>query len=196
MIVLTAGQDEHRHPDRTLAHRTAHSARQQSAHAQQLANRADRGVDPRIRMDNPVLAGADHEILAGHARILAAKKLGMKEVPVIVLGHLSEAQRRALVIADNRLTLNAGWDEDLLRAELALLHDEDYDLDLPGDCTDPNVIARLLARSGGVKRLRTRRGQLHETSDRRPHGDNYFRGHTSRLVRGVRTGAESLRAKC
>jgi hypothetical protein len=94
------------------------------------------------------------------------------------------------------LTLNAGWDEDLLRAELALLHDEDYDLDLPGDCTDPNVIARLLARSGGVKRLRTRRGQLHETSDRRPYGDNYFRGHTSRLVRGVRTGAESLRAKC
>jgi hypothetical protein len=119
----------------------------------------------------------------------------MKQVPVIVLAHLSEEQRRALVIADNQLALNAGWDEELLRVELAILHEGNYDLDLLGfddvelarllvaqdaytglidedavleppskpvaragdlfvlgghrlicgDCTDPNVVARLLA---------------------------------------------------
>jgi ParB-like chromosome segregation protein Spo0J len=70
---------------------------------------------------NPILVGADNVIIAGHARLLAAKKLGMTEVPVIVLAHLSEAQRRALVIADNRLALKAGWDDTLLHTELAAL---------------------------------------------------------------------------
>src|SRR5208337_4551631 len=92
---------------------------------------------------NPVLVDGDDGILAGHARVLAARKLGMAEVPVIVLRHLSEAQRRALIIADNQLALNAGWDEDLLRIELALLHDEDYNLDLLG--FDDVELARLLA---------------------------------------------------
>ena len=64
---------------------------------------------------NPILVDADGNIIAGHARLQAAQKLQMREVPVIVLSHLSEAQRRALVIADNQLALNAGWDEDLLR---------------------------------------------------------------------------------
>ena len=81
---------------------------------------------------NPILVGADNDVIAGHARLLAARKLGMKEVPVIVLRHLSEAQRRALVIADNQLALNSGWDEELLRSELAMLQDEHYDLDLIG----------------------------------------------------------------
>ena len=66
---------------------------------------------------NPILAGADGIIIAGHARLLAARKLGMTEVPVIVLDHLTESQRRALVLADNRLALNAGWDEEMLRVE-------------------------------------------------------------------------------
>src|SRR5580704_9318313 len=70
---------------------------------------------------NPILVGTDAVIIAGHARLLAAQKLGMREVPVIVLGHLSETQRRALVIADNQLALNAGWDEEKLREELAAL---------------------------------------------------------------------------
>src|SRR5579863_5133171 len=61
---------------------------------------------------NPILVGTDDDIIAGHARLLAAEKLAMKEVPVIVLRHLSAAQRRALVIADNQLALNAGWDEE------------------------------------------------------------------------------------
>jgi DNA modification methylase len=91
---------------------------------------------------NPVLVDADDGILAGHARTLAARKLGMKEVPVIVLAHLSEAQRRALVIADNQLASNSGWDEDLLRIELALLQEADYDLGLVG--FDDDELQRLL----------------------------------------------------
>lgn len=81
---------------------------------------------------NPVLVGPDGVIIAGHGRLLAAQRLGLERVPVIVLGHLSEAQRRALVIADNRIAENAGWDEDLLRAELAALHDDGFDLDVLG----------------------------------------------------------------
>ncbi len=81
---------------------------------------------------NPVLIGPDQVIIAGHARLQAALKLGLAEVPVIVLGHLSEAQRRALVIVDNRLALSAGWDEEMLRVELASLREDDFDLDLLG----------------------------------------------------------------
>lgn len=81
---------------------------------------------------NPVLIGADDVIVAGHGRVLAAKRLGLTEVPVIVLDHLSEAQRRALVIADNRIAENAGWDEAMLRAELAALRESDFDLDVLG----------------------------------------------------------------
>src|ERR1019366_3535101 len=92
---------------------------------------------------NPVLVDGDDVILAGHARVLAARKLGMKEVPVIVLKHLSPAQRRALVIADNQLAIaGAGWDEEMLRIELAILHEEDYNLDLVG--FDDVELARLL----------------------------------------------------
>jgi DNA modification methylase len=81
---------------------------------------------------NPILAGADGILIAGHARLLAARKLGLTEVPVIVLDHLSETQRRALVIADNRLALNAGWDEEMLRVELESLRDDEFGLDLLG----------------------------------------------------------------
>ena len=81
---------------------------------------------------NPALVGADGVIIAGHARLAAARKLGLTEVPVIVLGHLSEAQRRALIIADNKLALNAGWDEELLRGLLSELREDDFNLDLLG----------------------------------------------------------------
>jgi DNA modification methylase len=81
---------------------------------------------------NPILIGPDNVIIAGHARFAAAQKLGLSTVPVIVLAHLSEAQRRALVIADNRLALNAGWDEEMLRIELAALQEVDFNLDLTG----------------------------------------------------------------
>ena len=81
---------------------------------------------------NPILVGADGTIIAGHARLAAARKLGMEEVPVIVLDHLSESQRRALVLADNRIALNAGWDAEMLRVELQALKEDDFDLDLVG----------------------------------------------------------------
>ena len=81
---------------------------------------------------NPILAGADGIVIAGHARLLAARKLGRTEVPVIVLDHLTETQRRALVLADNRLALNAGWDEEMLRVELESIREDGFDLDLIG----------------------------------------------------------------
>ena len=77
---------------------------------------------------NPILAGSDGVIVAGHGRVMAAKSLGLEQVPVLVLDHLTEAQRRAYVIADNKLALNAGWDEDILRAELSALTELEVDL--------------------------------------------------------------------
>ncbi|MBC8239483.1 MAG: ParB N-terminal domain-containing protein, partial [Alphaproteobacteria bacterium] len=91
---------------------------------------------------NPILVGEDDVIIAGHGRLLAARKLGMAEVPVIRLGHLSEIQRRALVIADNRIAENSSWDEDMLRLELEELRAEDFDLDITG--FDLDEIDRLL----------------------------------------------------
>jgi ParB-like chromosome segregation protein Spo0J len=70
---------------------------------------------------NPILAGSDGVIVAGHGRLAAAQKLGLAVVPVVVLDHLTPTQRRALVIADNRIVENAAWDDDLLRVELEAL---------------------------------------------------------------------------
>jgi DNA modification methylase len=92
---------------------------------------------------NPILVGADNDVIAGHARLLAARKLGVTEVPVIQLGHLTESQRRALVIADNQLALNAGWSEEMLQLELQALQNADYDLSIVG--FDDEELARLLA---------------------------------------------------
>jgi len=100
---------------------------------------------------NPILLGADNEVLAGHGRLLAARKLGMAEVPVIVLGHLSEPQRRALVIADNQLALGAGWDEDLLRLQIAELKNEAFDVDLLG--FEDEELARLLSAQDAIEGL-------------------------------------------
>src|SRR6202140_4346445 len=92
--------------------------------------------------NSPILVDSNAGIIAGHGRLLAARKLGLKEVPVIVLDHLTEAQKRAYVIADNQLALNAGWDEELLRIELAALQEEDFNLDLIG--FEDEELARLL----------------------------------------------------
>ena len=81
---------------------------------------------------NPVLVDEAGSIIAGHGRILAAKKLGIAEVPVMVAAGWSEAQRRAHVLANNRLALDAGWDEDLLRCELVELGELGIDLPLTG----------------------------------------------------------------
>lgn len=81
---------------------------------------------------NPILVDGDAGIIAGHGRLLAARELRMTTVPVIELTHLTEAQKRAYVIADNRLALDAGWDEDLLADELRALEDLDFNLELTG----------------------------------------------------------------
>ena len=80
---------------------------------------------------NPVLVGGDGEVIAGHGRILAAAELGLTEAPVIVLDHLSEEERQAYRLADNRLA-ESPWDEALLAAELQALAADDFDLSLTG----------------------------------------------------------------
>ena len=79
---------------------------------------------------NPVLVDGDNGIIAGHGRLAAARKLGLDQVPVIELAHLTTAQKRALVIADNRLAEKAGWDRDILAIELQGLLEQDLDFDV------------------------------------------------------------------
>lgn len=81
---------------------------------------------------NPVLIDENNELIAGHGRTMAAKSIGMKEVPAIRLKGLTAAQKKALRIADNQLALNAGWDEELLRIELGELQELDFNLDVMG----------------------------------------------------------------
>lgn len=92
---------------------------------------------------NPILAGSDGIIVAGHGRLAAAQKLGLEIVPVVVLDHLTPTQRRALVIADNRIAENAGWDDAMLRIELEALMGEGFDLDITG--FDADALAELIA---------------------------------------------------
>lgn len=92
---------------------------------------------------NPCLVGADGVLVAGHGRLAAARKLGLSTVPVVVLDHLTPTQRRALVLADNRLAELSTWDNDLLRIELEALQDDGFDLDLTG--FDADALADLLA---------------------------------------------------
>ncbi len=85
---------------------------------------------------NPILIGGDNVIIAGHGRLLAAQRLGLKEVPVIRLPDLTETQRKALVIADNKIALNAGWDEEMLALEMKELEESDFNLDILGFSED------------------------------------------------------------
>jgi DNA modification methylase len=96
---------------------------------------------------NPILVDENAGILAGHGRLLAARKLGLAEVPVIRFEHLSEAQKRAYILADNQIALQAGWNDALLMEELAWLRDERFDLDLIG--FDASELERLLALADG-----------------------------------------------
>ena len=86
----------------------------------------------RFGFTNPVLVSDDGEIIAGHGRVEAAKSLGWKAVPTIALSHLSETERRAYVLADNKLALNAGWDKEILAIELQALSDLNFDVELTG----------------------------------------------------------------
>jgi ParB-like chromosome segregation protein Spo0J len=83
--------------------------------------------------NNPVLIDKDNGIIAGHGRVMAAQQLGLADVPCIRLGHLTDNQRKAYILADNRLAeIGGGWDEEMLGLELAELREADFDLDLVG----------------------------------------------------------------
>lgn len=97
---------------------------------------------------NAILTDGKHGVVAGHGRLLAAQKLGMATVPTLELSHLSAAQRRAYILADNRLALDAGWDDDLLRLELGALRDDGFDLNLTG--FDAGELSALFADDGGL----------------------------------------------
>lgn len=90
---------------------------------------------------NPVLIDADGGIIAGHARVMAARQLGQAKVPCIRLGHLTEEQKRTYIIADNRISLNAGWDEEMLALEFRDLMDVGFDLSITG--FDDDELLRL-----------------------------------------------------
>lgn len=142
---------------------------------------------------NPILAGSDGVIVAGHGRLAAAQKLGLDVVPVVVLDHLTPTQRRALVIADNRIAENAGWDEELLRVELEGLQDEGFDLDLTG--FDADALAELLAGDEPVNEGQTDEDavpEVGETPVSRP-GDVWRLG-PHRLLCGDATVAASYEA--
>ncbi len=98
---------------------------------------------------NPILVGDDNGIIAGHGRLMAAKLLGLDEVPVIRLAHLTDTQRRALVIADNKIAENAGWDEEMLKLELHALQDEMFDMDVLG--FDDEALDALLEDEGAAQ---------------------------------------------
>ena len=100
---------------------------------------------------NPVLVDGSNGIIAGHGRVLAARKLGFEQVPVIELAHLSESQKRAYVLADNKLAENAGWDDELLRIELEALQAAGFDLSLTGFADDE--LAALMAELAGNEGL-------------------------------------------
>lgn len=118
---ITERRIEELHPYQGNAR--THSRRQ----IRQIADSIDR-----FGFTNPVLIADDDTIIAGHGRVLAAKQLGMREVPTVRLSHMSEAERRAYILADNKLALNAGWDQDLLAIELQALVDLDFDVEITG----------------------------------------------------------------
>lgn len=91
---------------------------------------------------NPILVDGTNGIIAGHGRLLAARKLGQTEVPVIELAHMTESQKKAYVIADNQLAMNAGWDTSMLTLELSDLKEAGFSLDILG--FDPKELDNLL----------------------------------------------------
>ena len=105
---------------------------------------------------NPVLIDDAKQIIAGHGRVEAAKLLGIDAVPICRLSHLSEADKRAYILADNRLALDAGWDDELLRQELQALESEGFDLDLAGhEAEGPAALPRMLHEDDGLEAAAT-----------------------------------------
>lgn len=99
--------------------------------------------------NSPILVDSEAGIIAGHGRYMAAQLLSLEEVPVIVLDHMSEAERRAYIIADNKISDLSGWDEEMLKLELGDLQMEELDLSLTG--FDDLTLGRLLSESDVVE---------------------------------------------
>lgn len=147
---------------------------------------------------NPVLISAEGQIIAGHGRVEAAKLLGLAEVPVLVLDHLSPAQRRAYVIADNKLAELAGWDDDLLASELQALSADGFDIDLTG--FDASDLEKLLVAADPLPpddaedevdepeaRVVSRRGDLWQLGAHRLLcGDSTLQADVERLLEGAK----------
>ena len=93
---------------------------------------------------NPIVIDSDNGIIAGHGRLLAAHKLGLKSVPCLAVGHLTKTQKQAYIIADNKLAINSGWDNDLLRVELEELKDDGFNIDIIG--FDENELKNIFLR--------------------------------------------------
>lgn len=106
-------------------------ARNARTHSKKQIKQIAKSIE-RFGFTNPVLVSDEGEIIAGHGRVEAARLLGWKTVPTIALSHLSETERRAYVLADNKLALNAGWDKEILAIELQALVELDFDLELTG----------------------------------------------------------------
>ncbi len=106
-------------------------ARNARTHSRKQLTQIGRSIE-RFGFTNPVLISDEGEIIAGHGRVEAAKQLGWKKVPTLALSHLSETERRAYVLADNKLALNAGWDREVLAIELQALVDLEFDAELTG----------------------------------------------------------------
>jgi DNA modification methylase len=117
-------------------------ARNTRTHSEEQVNQIVSSIKE-FGFTNPVLVDQDNMIIAGHGRVMAANKLKLDKVPTICLKHLTEAQKKAYIIADNRLALNAGWDEDMLKVELEELNDLEFDISLLG--FEDNEIESLLS---------------------------------------------------
>src|SRR5699024_6662398 len=98
---------------------------------------------------NPIIIDRDYGIIAGHGRLLAAKEEGITEVPCVFVDYLTEAQKKAYILADNRMAMDAGWDEELLRVEIEALQGEAFDVSLTG--FDEKELADLFASDDDVE---------------------------------------------
>lgn len=139
---------------------------------------------------NPILIDGENGIIAGHGRILAARKLGIEKVPTIELSGLTEAQKRAYIIADNRLALDAGWDVDILKLEFAELEKEGFELSKTGFSDEEinEMMADLDREVAGVEDVDTPEPPKNPKTKR---GEIWILG-THRLMCGDSTSVEDV----
>lgn len=139
---------------------------------------------------NPILIDGENGIIAGHGRVLAARKLGLEKVPTIELSGLTEAQKRAYIIADNRLALDAGWDEEMLKLEFAELEKEGFELSKTGFSDEEirEMMADLDREVDGVEDVETPEPPKNPKTKR---GEIWILG-THRLMCGDSTSVEDV----